>query len=207
MIVRKLAKKLYVFLGVLIILGATGCATTEYTTHYGIFTAENSAGELRQFRIHWQTLRYEGWTENQFRALPVVLEAQCSQRKLKFYDSSFGRSRRCLDGEKEGIYYCADSKVDMGRHGLAIQDDIVCGTVTDEFGATDIRTLQGDVHIKLSCRPKNTIKKVKGKKKSIDFLLNSELPYVVTTKKVEGKDLDLLIPSLNNHSSICDPDA
>jgi hypothetical protein len=202
-----LAKKLNVFLGVLIIVGASGCATTDYTTHYGIFTAENSAGELRQFRIHWQILRYEGWSENQFRAMPVVLETQCSKRKLYLYDSSFGRSRRCLDGDKEGIYYCANSNVDMSWHGLALEDDIVCGTVTDEFGATDIGALKGDVLITLSCRPKQTMTKIKGKKKSIDFLLNSEIPYVVTTKQVKGRDLDLVIPSLSTHSSICDPDA
>jgi hypothetical protein len=178
------AKRLNVFISVLIILGTAGCATTDYTTHYGIFTAENSAGELRQFRIHWQTLRYEGWAENTFRALPVVLETQCSKRKLYFYDSAYGQSRRCLGGDKEGIYYCADSNVDMDRHGL-----------------------DGDVLITLSCRPKQSFKKVKGKKKSIDFLLNSELPYIVTTKQVKGRDLDLVIPSLSRHSSICDPDS
>ena len=37
-----------------------GCATTDYTTHYGFFEAENSAGELRQFRLYWQTVRVEG---------------------------------------------------------------------------------------------------------------------------------------------------
>jgi hypothetical protein len=201
------AKRLNVFISVLIILGTAGCATTDYTTHYGIFTAENSAGELRQFRIHWQTLRYEGWAENTFRALPVVLETQCSKRKLYFYDSAYGQSRRCLGGDKEGIYYCADSNVDMDRHGLDLEDDVVCGTVTDQFGSTDIRSLEGDVLITLSCRPKQSFKKVKGKKKSIDFLLNSELPYIVTTKQVKGRDLDLVIPSLSRHSSICDLDS
>ena len=204
---RKLAKKLNVFIGVLIIFGTAGCATTDYTTHYGIFTAENSAGELRQFRIHWQTLRYEGWSDNQFRVFPVVLETQCSKRKLRFYDSSFGRSRRCLNGEKEGVYYCADANVDMDRRGLELEDNTLCGTVTDKAGATDIGALEGDVLITLNCRPKQTMKKFKGKNKSIDFLLNSELPYVVTTKKVKGRDLDLIIPSLSSHSSICDPDA
>lgn len=202
-----LTKKLNVFLGVLIMAGTVGCATTDYTTHYGIFTAENSAGETRQFRIHWQTLRYEGWTENTFRVLPVVLETQCSKRKLYFYDSSFGRSRRCEGGDKEGIYYCADSDDDMDRHGLDLDDDSVCGTVTDQFGATNIGALQGDVLISLNCRPKETMTRIKGKKKSIDFLLNSEIPYVVTTKQVKGRELELVIPSLSTHSSICDPDA
>jgi len=203
----KLAKKLNVFIGLLVVFCLAGCATTDYTTHYGIFTAENSAGELRQFRIHWQTVRYEGWSGNQFRALPVVLETQCSQRKLYFYDESFGPSLRCAEGDDQGIYYCTDSRKDMDRHGLALKDNIVCGTVTDRSGSNDILSLKGEVLITLSCRPKQTIKQLKNKKKNIDFLLNSELPYVVTTKKVKGKDLSLVIPSLSTHSSICDPDA
>jgi len=139
--------------------------------------------------------------------LPVVLETQCSQRKLYFYDQSFGPSLRCTDGDEHSIYYCADARKDMSRHGVALSDNVVCGTVTDRSGSKDILSLDGEVLITLNCRPKQTMKQVKGKKKSIDFLLNSELPYVVTTKKVKGKDLDLVIPSLSTHSSICDIDA
>ena len=206
MIVIALVKRLNVFMGVLIVLAVSGCATTDYTTHYGVFTAENSAGEVRQFRIHWQTLRYEGWAKNQFRALPVTLETQCSQRKVYFYDSSFGKGRRCSGGSKDGIYYCADAKADVDRHGLDIEDNIVCGTVTDRSGSTDILSLKGEVLITLNCRPKNIYRQVKGKKKSIDFLLTSEIPYVVTTKEIKGEDLELLVPSLSTHSSICDSD-
>jgi len=196
-----------VLIPVLVSILLSGCATTDYVTHYGIFTAENSAGELRQFRIYWQTLRYEGWTENQFRSLPVVLETQCSQRDIYLYDESFGSSRRCSKGDASGIHYCGRSAIDMDRHGLEIENNTVCLSVTDKRGSTDILSLHGDVLVTVSCRPKKIQKQIKGKKQSVDYLLNSEIPYVVSTKSIEGADIDLLIPTLSTHSSICDPDS
>lgn len=189
------------------VLYLSACATTEYTTHYGLFTAQNSAGEERQFRVYWQTLHYEGWTENVDRPLPVYLEAQCSQRKLKFYDGSFGKGRRCEDAQGEGIFYCASSAQDVDRRGLPIEDDSLCGMITDSKGSTDILSLEGEILISLNCRPKATQKRVGTKKKNIDFLMNSSLPYVVSTKKVKGAEIDLYVPELFNHSSICDPDS
>jgi len=196
-----------VLIPVLISILLSGCATTDYVTHYGIFTAENSDGELRQFRIHWQTLRYEGWTENQFRGLPVVLETQCSRREIYLYDESFGSSRRCENSGGPGIHYCGRTALDMDRHGLEIENNTVCLSVTDKRGSTDILSLQGEVLVTVSCRPKSTQKQIKGKKHSIDYLLNSEIPYVVSTKSIKGADIDLLIPALSTHSSICDPDS
>jgi len=176
-------------------------------THYGIFTAENSAGELRQFRIYWQTLRYEGWSKNQYRALPVVLETQCSKRDIQLFDDSFGSDRRCKNSKKAGIQYCGRPSVDMDRHGREIEDNTLCASVTDRSGSKDILSLGGDVFVTVSCRPKKTQRLVQGKKKNIDYLLNSEVPYVVSTKSVKGADIDLLIPTLSTHSSICDPDS
>ena len=83
------------FLAVCSLLALNGCATTEYTTYYAMFEAENSAGDWRQFRLHWQTVHREGWGGDSENVLPVVLEAQCSHRKLYFYDQSFHRNRQC----------------------------------------------------------------------------------------------------------------
>lgn len=188
------------------ILMMHGCATTDYTTHYGLFTAQNSEGEERQFRVYWQTLHYEGWTENIDRALPVHIEAQCSERKLRFYDSSFGPSRRCKDFKGEGIIYCADEERDLDRRSLPVEDNTLCGTISDGKGSTDILSLEGDVMISLDCRPKVTEKRVGTKKKNFDILKNSSLPYMVSTKKVKGDKINLYVPELFNHSSVCDPD-
>jgi len=189
------------------ILFLTGCATTDYTTHYGIFTAENSAGEVRQFRIHWQTVRYEGWLEDKKRALPVFLQTQCSDRRLLFYDASFGEGRRCKGVKQDGIYYCGDAERDVDRRGLPVENGAFCGSITDRNGSKDILSLEGEVLLTLQCRPKETEVITLDERKNIDYLLNSSIPYVISTKKVSGQALEDLIPALSNHSSICDPDA
>lgn len=207
MISIRLVKKLNVFIVILWITGLSGCATTDVMTHYGVFTAENSSGKLRQFRVYWQVLRYEGWSSNQYRAMPLVLETQCSQRNLLFYDESFGKSKHCSDADEAGIFYCADNAVDMTRNGLELDNGSICGIVTDRKGSTDLLSLEGEILLTLNCRPKKTQKRQQGKLINIDYLLNSEIPYVVKTKAVKGSEIDALIPPLSNHSSICDPDS
>jgi len=192
---------------VVFVLLLSACATTDYTTHYGIFTAENSVGEVRQFRAYWQTLRYEGWLENTYRALPLVLETQCSKRKVRFYDASFGSGRRCAGASEEGIQFCSRSNLDVDRKGRPIENNRLCGTVTDRQGSKDLLNLEGDLLITISCRPTIAERTVKGTKINTDYLLGSEIPYVVSTKPVKGSNVDLIIPELSSHSSICDPDA
>ena len=183
-----------------------GCATSEFVTHYGIFEAENSAGEQRLFRIYWQTVRYQGWANERFQAFPVILETQCSERTLRFYDSSFGEGRRCKNGPAEGIHFCANSRTEEDRRGLALDHRSLCGVVTDRNGSTDILSLEGEVLLTLDCRPKITEKIVGGEKVNTDFLLGSSIPYIVSTKVVKGQDIEKILPEVSNHSSICDPD-
>lgn len=184
-----------------------GCATTEFTTYYGMFEAENSAGEWRQFRLHWQTIHTEGWGGDSDRVLPVVLEAQCSHRKLHFYDQSFPRSRYCSDGAI-GIHYCGSAEQDVSSRGEDIQSGQVCASLTDKFGATRIDALSGDVVLNMRCRPKELALQTPEKKINTDYLLTSEIPYVVAIKQVKGGGLvvDNYLPELFNHSSVCDPD-
>ena len=188
----------------LLVLVLSGCATSEYTTHYGLFTAESASGELREYRVYWQTVRYQGWKSNQYRALPVILETQCSERALRFYDDSFGSGLRCNSMDGPGISYCGRAHLDSDRRGLAIEDNQVCATITDKQGATNILSLEGELLLTVSCRPQQTEKIVSGKKVSTDYLLNSEVPYVISTKSVEGEDIDSLVPPLFNHSSVCE---
>lgn len=189
----------------------SGCATTDYTTHYAIFEAENSAGEERLFRVYWQTVRYEGWLGNKYRALPLVLESQCSARTLRFYDASFGVGRRCVDDGSnadrggDGIAYCGSSSEDENRRGRPIRDKSLCGAVTDREGSKSILALDGELLITLGCRPKSTERRVGFKKQNIDYLMGSAIPYIVSTKVVKGKDIEKILPEVSQHSSICDP--
>ncbi|TNC80462.1 MAG: hypothetical protein C9356_13710 [Oleiphilus sp.] len=184
----------------------SACATSDYVTHYGIFEAENSAGEVRLFRVYWQTVRDQGWSGDRYRAFPLVLETQCSERDLRFYDASFGSGRRCLDTEEDGIHFCARSRTDEDRRGRALPDRALCGVVTDRNGAKDILSLEGEILITLDCRPKQTEKIVASEKVNTDFLMGSSIPYIVSTKIVKGQDIDKILPAVSNHSSICDPD-
>mgnify|MGYP003632371772 CR=1 FL=1 len=188
----------------LVLIVMTGCATAEYTTHYGLFEAESASGELRQFRVYWQTVRYQGWKKNQFRALPLVLETQCSERVLLFYDDSFGKGLRCHDMKGPGISYCGRNRLDSDRRGLDITENQTCGFITDKQGATDILSLEGELILTVSCRPRETERLVDGKKVSTDYLLNSEVPYVVSTKSIAGENIESLVPPLFNHSSVCE---
>lgn len=189
---------------VLLSLIMTGCATSEYTTHYGLFTAESASGEVRQFRVYWQTVRYQGWKSNQFRALPVMLETQCSERALRFYDESFGQGVRCRDRTSPSISYCGKNRLDTDRRGLDIQENQTCAMITDRQGSSDILSLSGEVLLTMSCRPRETERIVDGKKISTDYLKNSEVPYVVSTKSVPGEDIETIVPALFNHSSVCE---
>ena len=184
----------------------TGCATAEYTTHYGLFEAESASGELRQHRVYWQTVRYQGWKENSFRALPVTLETQCSERVLLFYDDSFGKGLRCKDMNGPGISYCGRNRLDTDRRGLNIDENQTCGFITDRQGSSDILSLEGELVLTISCRPRETERLSDGKKISTDYLHNSEVPYVISTKSVDGGDIEALVPPLFNHSSVCEKD-
>jgi hypothetical protein len=200
-------KYLYRLILIALVSIVGGCATTDYHTHYGWFTAENSAGELREFRVYWQTVRTEGWTSDETRALPVVIETQCSERKVHLFDASFGKGRRCKNHPGEGITYCGRKDLDVDRRGLPIENNSLCATIVDRKGSTTILDMEGEVLIHMSCRPKRTEKARSGKKINVDYLKNSQQPYIVSTKKVKGGNIEQLVPALFNHSSVCDPDA
>lgn len=188
------------------VLLLTACATSEYTTHYGLFTAQSASGEERQYRVYWQTIRYQGWEANEYRALPVYLETQCSERVIRFNDESFGKGLRCVDANEPGIRYCGTNRLDTDRRGLPIEEGQTCAYLTDKQGAQDILSLEGDLLLTISCRPKQMERIEGGKKISTDYLLSSSVPYVISTKSVEGEDIDALVPPLFNHSSVCEKD-
>ena len=189
-----------------VLLLMTACATSEYTTHYGLFTAQSASGEDRQFRVYWQTIRYQGWEGNEYRAMPVILETQCSERVLRLYDESFGRGLRCSDADQPGISYCGTNRLDTDRRGLPIEEGQTCAFITDKNGARDILALEGDLLLTISCRPKQTERIEAGKKISTDYLLNSAVPYAISTKSVKGDNIEALVPPLFNHSSVCEKD-
>lgn len=190
-----------------LLINVSACSTAQYTTYYGMFEAENSAGQWRQFRLYWQAVHREGWGGDSDSVLPVVMETQCSHRKLYFYDQSFARNKQC--GDMPGIHYCASAELDEGARGEAVPTGQICAFLTDKSGATMIAELKGDVALTISCRPKVLEKQGPEEKLNMDYLLTSEQPYVIAIKSVKGggREVENYLPQLFNHSSVCDPDA
>lgn len=189
----------------LVLLGSlSACATTSYKTHYGIFAAETSQGEIRDFRVYWQTIRTEGWTEERLRVTPITLETQCSERKLYFYDRSHGRARKCIDAAKSGIVSCGSKGQDVDPRGVLIEETAYCGYITDDDNASRIANLDERIKITFQCRP-NKVERRKGSGLvSVDYIRASAVPYTITTKTVQGQSIEKLIPPLNNHPSVCE---
>jgi hypothetical protein len=203
----KRVKQILKLVVIVSMLFMSGCATSKYTTHYGFFDAENSDGELRQFRVVWETVEVESWKGKRFYALPLRLETQCSDRVLRFYDATARTQRACIAANERGIAYCGDASKDNDPRGLPIKNNSICGTVTNAVGAQAILRLKDEVHLTLVCEPKNSSRRDGRKKVNQDYLKPSVQPYVVATKAVEGQDSDGHVPKLWNHSSVCDPEA
>ncbi len=173
-----------------------------------MFEAENSAGEWRQFLLYWQTIHTEGWGEKTNRALPVVLETQCSERRLYFYDQSFPRDRQCRNAEL-GVHFCGDAQLDVNYRGETIAEGQVCASLTDYRGASRILDLSSEINLYVRCRPQVLQKQLLDKKVNTDYLVASEIPYALAIKTVQGggREVRSFLPELFNHSSVCDPDS
>lgn len=181
------------------------CATQRTTTHYGFFEAENSEGELRQFRVYWETIEVQGFDERRVYSSPFVLEAQCSDRALRFYDANFRSKRSCMNSGELGIAYCGKPTMDVDHRALPIKDGKACAYVTDSRGAGEIKKLGGKVLITMRCQPETPQVRVGRKWVNRDYLKPSSIPYVVATKAIAGSEKDGHVPRLWNHSSVCDP--
>jgi len=170
---------------VLAITGFTllsGCAT--YYSHFGMFDAQNSKGEERQFRVSWETEEYPSWAPFHKDASKLVLETQCSTRKWVFRDPTFG-SKYCSTSAK-GIVSCGNPALDLKDNQKPVTtNNTVCASVTDVKGSSKIADLDNQLLINMKCRPASTTYQVDGKKKNRDYLMSSVVPYSVATTKVE----------------------
>lgn len=181
------------------------CATSKTTTHYGFFEAENSSGELRQFRVVWETIEVQGFNDKRRYTSPITLETQCSERRVKLYDANFPAQRSCMDKGELGIAFCGKPSRDVDYRGLAIEPGTVCAYVTDLKNAGAINVLGEQIKITLRCQPREP--KVREGRAIVnqDYLKPSKIAYEVATKTIDGSDRDGHVPQLWNHSSVCDP--
>lgn len=181
------------------------CATSRTTTHYGFFEAENSVGELRQFRIHWESTEVQSWQGKRRLTGPLILQAQCSERAIRLYDAQFKAQTFCMPEGHDGIVYCGKPSLDIDHRALPIEEGKICAFVTDRRGARYIKDLRGDLMFTMRCRPKEPKVRLGRKWSNRDLLKPSKIPYAIATKSLPGKESDGHIPELWNHSSVCDP--
>lgn len=182
------------------------CATSRTTTHYGFFEAENSAGELRQFRLFWEVIEVEGFNDRRRYSTPLMLETQCSERVLRFYDQNYRAQRSCMENDELGIAFCGNPVIDIDHRALPIEEGKACAYASDARGSAKITLLRDEVQITMRCQPKHPQERQGRKWVNQDYLKPSVIPYVVATKSVAGSDRDGHVPQLWNHSSVCDPD-
>jgi hypothetical protein len=175
------SKKMALLIMALVTVNLTACAT--YYSHYGAFEAQNSKGEVRQFKVYWETEEYPSWYFEKNQASPITLSTQCSTRKWQFRDPSFG-SRFC-DASADGIVSCGDPSLDLTSDGLPVPNDhYVCARITDAKSAKHIADLRSQIEITMKCWPSSTEYKDNDKTKNRDYLKQSEVAYTISTRKV-----------------------
>ncbi len=183
----------------LIIMNCYGCAS--YYSHYGSFSAQNSAGEDRLFVVSWRTAEYPSWAIQDNKATEITLEAQCSERKWLVTDSSSTESECVM--LNEGVVACGDSELDLDLAGKTLPDDTqVCVSMTDRNGAKRAAELEKAILITVSCLPESATRKEDGKVINKDYLKASVVPYSVSTQKVERYSFNDKPPKMSD--KICE---
>lgn len=155
----------------------SGCATTW--SHYGAFSAHNSAGEERQFRVSWKSADYPDWWIQADEATPIVLETQCSERIWELRDEVGG------DCPGTGIRACGKPGTDKTRQGQVLTVAQTCMVMNDaRRDVTNITELSGEIHLSVNCTPVSTGHKAGKKTVNTDYLRASVVPYTIQVRKV-----------------------
>lgn len=163
----------------LVLSTLTGCAT--YTTNYGVFSAQNSSGEVRDFKVSWRTADYPDWFWAEDETTDVLLETQCSERVWRLGDDG-----RC----GSGIAACGIPGEDLQLSGIPVAGTgEACLAVTDSKGSQRISELEDQVQLTVSCYPAKTSIKRGKDDVVLDYLKASPVFYPVQTRKVGINDL------------------
>lgn len=160
-----------------------GCAS--YQNHYGVFTAANSAGVERQFRVTWTTADYPDWWLASDQATPIRLETQCSTRTWMLEDVSHRTPHARACGE--GIAACGDPDQDLeAASGEPAGPNVQCMRI-----ANADRVLELDRHVQLvvACKPQDTEVSVEGETVNRDYLRASVVPYSISVRRAPRDSL------------------
>lgn len=175
---------------------ASGCAS--YYNHYAVFPAENSAGELRQVRLSWQSAEYPGWWLADNKATAITVETQCSQRVWKLVDGGYSGHASC----GSGIRACGQEGVDLvAATGAAADANVVCMALNPDQPDARIADLGGKLTLLVSCRPARTSRGGGDEAENLDYVRASSVPYTVNPRKSPRGSLSSRPPALDE--SVC----
>lgn len=158
-----------------------GCAS--YYSHYGKLVTETAAGDTREVLVSWQTEERPGWLGG-VNATPIVLETQCSERRLVFRNGDDPQSS--CRSEEAGIVWCASPGEDLAADGLtALPATTVCGLINDASGRPSIGELASRFQLTIRCWPAEPRVKQGDEEISRDYPRASSVPYQFVVKRVE----------------------
>jgi len=192
-----IARSVVIFgLPLLPLLGLSGCAS--YYTHYAMFPAENSAGESRQVRVHWDSADYPDWWLLSDKSTTMKVETECSERVWRLADDSHDQAGECGDG----IRACADPARDtVAGSGQPASGATACMTVSSPDGAGRIAELGGRFSLRVSCEPVQR-QIVRGDEEvNVDYIRSSAVAYTVFARRVPRGSLSARLPAFDE--SLC----
>lgn len=176
---------------------ASGCAS--YHSHYGMFPAENSAGETRQIRLSWQSADYPGWWFVNDEATAIRVETQCSERVWRLRDSSDPEAGEC----GAGIRACGESGQDLHvPSGEFAAGGVRCMMVKPSDPKAGIAEISGSLDLLVSCVPVTTTVSAGDEERNLDYLRASPVPYTVYIRKAPRGSLRAKMPEFDD--SVCD---
>ncbi|MGM0769807.1 MAG: hypothetical protein ACQEV6_17460 [Pseudomonadota bacterium] len=180
-----------------VLVALSGCAS--YYSHYGMFPAENSAGEERQVMLSWQTAEYPDWWLRSNQSTPIKVVTQCSSRDWRLADSTHQNSGECA----EGIRACGEAGQDLiAATGAPADEENVCLSVNPGEDGSNVTDIGQSLMLQVSCRPARTTQPDGDETENIDYLRASSVPYKVYIRKAPRGTLNGRPPAMDD--SVCD---
>ncbi|MEQ9547462.1 MAG: hypothetical protein RIK85_15775 [Marinobacter sp.] len=177
--------------------GLTGCAS--YYTHYGLFPAENSGGEVRQVLLSWQTAEYPDWWVVADKSTPITLTTQCSSRIWRLADDSHSGAGECAGG----IRACGQPGQDVvAVSGEPANEQTACMVINPGNEQARVVDISASLELMVSCRPVVTHRGDGDDRVETDYLRPSSVTYGVYLRTARRGALDAGPPVMDD--SICD---
>ncbi len=177
----------------------SGCAS--YYSHYAMFPAENSRGEVRSVRLSWQSAEYPDWWFASDRATPITLETQCSERIWRLHDASHAEAGSCAPGIRACGVSGSDRKVPEGTPAGA---EDTCLSVNPSNPDARIADMTGKLELLVACEPVSAVRSEGEDTVILDYIRASGVPYIVYSRKAPRGSFHARPPKFE--SAVCDED-